>query len=182
MIFAGDHKEKPSLYVNSTDWEPDPSQIPVELCVCTAKFLRSIKKLFPRQTGNANLLLLQHAAFKYLKCNSDLLVLKSDKNLGPCVMEKQQYLHHAYSDHLDDHKTYRELSPEQAELRVQTIRKIILRFLDRYFPILDKNVHPDRVYLERMLKKTTSEAAKKDVLPISAFYLLAKIHKQPLST
>ena len=33
LIFAGDHREKPPLYVNNDNWEPDPSQIPVKFCV-----------------------------------------------------------------------------------------------------------------------------------------------------
>ena len=86
------------------------------------------------------------------------------------------------SDHLNDTQTYRELTQAQAERRVQTIDFIIKRFIDRYFPIIDKKIHPDRVYLERMLKKTKAEASKRKTIPISVFYLLAKIHKQPLST
>ena len=182
MIFAGDQKDKPPLYLPSKNWEPDPSQVPPELRIRIKTFLRSIRKLFPKRHGFANLLPIQTAAFKYLKTSSDLIVLKSDKNLGPVVMDRTKYLHHAYVDHLDDQSTYRELTESQAITRVKTIKKILFRFLDRYFPILDKKVHPDRIYLERAYKQANDDAQQKQCLPISTFYLLAKIHKHPLKT
>ena len=121
MIFAGDSKDKPPLYMPSKDWEPDPQQVPLELRACVNKFLKTVRRLFPRQSGAANLLPIQTAAFNYLKTSSDLIILKSDKNLGPVVMDRTKYLYHAYADHLDDQTTYRKLTEAQAIIRVGTI-------------------------------------------------------------
>ena len=108
--------------------------------------------------------------------------MKTDKNLGPAVMQVSQYKALAYSDHLFHHQTYWQLTPTQAQLRTKTIHNILKHFICCYFPTHDKAQDNDRKYLNQTLTAALQKAEKRNLLPISHFYLLAKIHKMPLST
>ena len=129
-----------------------------------------------------NLLPLQTAAFKYLWSTENLIVLKTDKNLGPAVMQHSKYIQLAYDDHLSHQQIYCQLNQEQATLQIETIKKIILRFIDTHLPASNKANTNDRKYLQRIYDSVLKSANDRHILPISHFYLLAKIHKVPLTT
>ena len=180
MIFAGDTSDIPPLYARS-NWEPNPSQVPLELRARTSFFFQELKKSFQTRRAPTNLLPLQTAAFRYLRSSDHLLVLKTDKNLGPAIMQVSQYKELAYTDHLSHQQTYRRLTLEQASTRIQTIQLILRKFISTFLST-DKTQENDKKYLERTLQLAITEAEKFNLLPISHFYLLAKIHKFPLTT
>ena len=120
MIFAGQTSEVPSLYARS-DWEPDLSQVPLELQARTNFFLQDVTKHFKLRKASANLLPLQTAAFQYLRSSNQFIVLKTDKNLGPAIMQLSNYRAMAYADHLSHKAIYRQLSLDQATLHLQAV-------------------------------------------------------------
>ena len=78
--------------------------MPIELRSRTSKFKLELKKKFPKIRNPSNLNKIQRAALQYSQTNRELIVVKSDKNLGPCVMERSQYLDLAHQDHLSNEK------------------------------------------------------------------------------
>jgi hypothetical protein len=172
MFFAGDDKPPPprnQLFIRS-DWRPDPLQLPPEFRIRCESFVSHASLIFRRKRSVSNLLPSQLATLTALRNDHNLVVLKTDKNLGPAVVERTTYIQHAIDEHLSDTGTYRQLSAAAATGRTAAIRRILQAFNSTYF-------HPssnDRKFLERYLSTVTDE--------FSYFYLLAKIHKSPWRT
>ena len=53
---------------------------------------------------------IRHALYKKLQQHQDFLICPSDKNLGPAIIEHDNYIKIAMRDHLLDGRTYRPLS------------------------------------------------------------------------
>lgn len=99
----------------------------------------------------------------------DLIVFRTDKNLGPAIIERTRYIKLAFRDHLHDAKTYQPLTGNGAENRIALCHRKLERFIEKHF----EKTSPGRKFLERSMNV-------KD--PYSHFYLLAKVHKSPLKT
>ena len=150
MIYAGSQTPAPPLHAPS-NWQPNPSQIPLELWVRVSHFLRTLKTTFKTKRVTTNLLPLQTAAFRYLKASNNSTVLKTDKNLGPAVMQVLEYKALAYRDHLSHNQTYQQLTSDQARICVKTSHQILQGFITKYFPVEDQSQEHDQKYLERTL-------------------------------
>ena len=103
-----------------------------------------------------------------LRSTPSLTVIRTDKNLGPAIINTNQYRERAYTDHLNDQTTYRELSETAALGRIKAVRRMLNHFIAR-----DSLSDDDRRFLKRSTKTTE---------PFGRFYLLAKVHKQPWKT
>ena len=60
--------------------------------------------------GKTNLLSYQTHALQSLQRQQDFLICPCDKNLGPAIIERDDYIKIAMRDHLLDGRTYRRLS------------------------------------------------------------------------
>jgi hypothetical protein len=157
------------LFIRS-NWEPPPAEISPFWQSRIKSFSTHIRELFvPRRCGY-NLLLQQRIQLDQLRQNHNLVVFKTDKNLGPALLERDIYIRRALSDHLLNQVHYRQLTEVAAEGRILAIKKIIVAFLLKHFK---NNNDPDRKYLFRSLQV-------KD--PYAFFYLLVKVHKTPWAT
>jgi hypothetical protein len=58
--------------------------------------------------------------------------MKTDKNLGPALIRKDEYIALAYRDHLNDIVTYRQLDPDELQFRVSSVCHAIENFLFAY--------------------------------------------------
>ena len=97
--------------------------------------------------------------------------MKSDKNLGPCILETERYVQFALTDHLNCRETYKKLSPTTANNHMDAVRKQIQKFLYQNRKILPKESI-------RYIRKKTKECTD----PFPKLYLLMKVHKQPIRT
>ena len=123
-----------------------------------------------------NLTKIQLAALAYLQKSEKYMVIKSDKILGPCLIEKTKYIELAYRDHLSDTSTYGQLSTTLAKGRMNSIRIMLHNFITTHHTYEeDKKIQytDDGTYLKRTIEANNDFAR---------FYLLAKIHKEPLKT
>jgi hypothetical protein len=172
--FAGDPSDwtENQLFIRS-DWKPLDYTIPLELRARTTDFIRQIKATFKRRKVASNLTPLQSLLADKLQHSEDFIVLPSDKNLGPCILERTVYTKRAFQDHLSDTSTYKQLSEGEANVRISKIKVDIESFLKKF----DQNLTDlDRKFIQRSI----SPINLKD--PFSYFYLLPKIHKTPWKT
>jgi hypothetical protein len=62
--------------------------------------------------GTGNLLpAYQQYLLRALRHSNMFIVVPTDKNFGPAVLEMTTYIRRAYSDHLSDATTYRQMTP-----------------------------------------------------------------------
>jgi hypothetical protein len=161
----------PKLFLR-TNWRPNPNEINLEFRSRIHDFKSGLSELFTRQRCSSNLLPHQNAALFFLRHDTDFIVIKSDKNLGPCVVERANYVQRALTDHLSDKATYIEMDEATANIKVNELVIKINNFMNLK---LNKKEHlSDLIYLKRY------NASVKD--PFSYFYLLAKVHKTPWKT
>ena len=58
----------------------------------------------------------QQATLQWLTEHPEIVVWSADKNLGTCVIERDNYIRLAYRDHLSDSPTYK-LTEKEANTR-----------------------------------------------------------------
>ena len=173
FFFAGRPSRKNELFVRS-EWEPPPC-LTSDICQRFSAFNSSLLRSFVRRRGHSNLLPMQQSALYALHRRSDLMVWRTDKNLGPIVTTEEMYMKRALNDHLLDHATYRRIPDEAAGLQeLERTRIAIANFWNRWMPTgPGRQKNWLRVFLERRMKT--------DMKP-AHFYITAKIHKTPAST
>ena len=104
----------PKLYVKSI-WEPDAQCEHVELALET--FKDELEKLFAQHRTKpyeANLTQSEIQTLKQIKKEKRLIILNTDKNLGPAIMETTKYYQRAFQDHLSNQTNYKEISATDA--------------------------------------------------------------------
>lgn len=184
MFFAGSPPLPPKTLFIRSNWKPDDNEIPMEFRSRVSHFITETQRLFKRSRCPSNLVPLQTTALIALQQRRDLIVWKTDKNLGPAIIERDTYVKRALLEHLLDKSTYRQLSENVANGRIKAIRKIVNKFISKYFPAPargyqsneEPRVKANRIFLERSIL----DEHVKD--PFAYFYMLAKIHKNPWTT
>jgi hypothetical protein len=173
-VFMADHEDdgtyNPDLYVKSR-WTPPPWKVPLEITRRLHSFKEAVRKLVKTKQSPSNLLLHQKKALNYLRNQQDFLVVQCDKNLGPAIIERDEYIKMAFRDHLNDTLTYRRLSPIDATIYARYIRTTFKSWIEKYKRVLTKN---EAKFLRRHLRENTD--------PFGCLYLLMKIHKSPMKT
>jgi hypothetical protein len=177
-FFAGHPPLPPSKLFIASNWMPNNHEIPLDIRIRTNEFIQDVDSLFQRQRAPSNLLPALAATLLTLTTTRDLHVLKTDKNLGPAIIERSEYIRRAFVDHLSDEKTYRQLSKPEALYFIAQIEQRLIHFEDTFFPLNNKScplIKSTRTFLHRA-------RAQGKISPFSQFYLLAKIHKSPWKT
>jgi len=161
------------LFIRDEGWEPSIA-CDSEIIVRTQAFRKHLNLLFRRHKTSSNLNQIQQNLLTSLRNHPDYIVLNSDKNLGPVVMNRETYVKRCLVDHLMT-PTYVQLQsglqPGQAHHFVAETRSMIQRFLQDHRFFIRKF---DMKYLERYLESVRD--------PFSYFYILAKVHKHPWKT
>jgi hypothetical protein len=106
-----------------------------------------------------------------LQESTNLLVVRTDKNLGPAIVDRTKYVHHAFADHLSDKATYESLSEGEASLAIKELSASISHFIETHSDDLGL---PNKKFLLASLDEVED--------PYPHFYLTFKIHKLPLKT
>lgn len=161
----------PRLYVKSS-WNPPKWKVHNELKRRFTEFSSSYRSLFVQKDGQSNLLPSQRLALRYLKQSKELIIVPCDKNLGPALIKTSTYIKLAIKDHLHCRATYRQLSAPEATSHGDRIRDQLTSWLKKWKPHLLPN---ERRFIKNALNNPETD-------PISTFYLLMKVHKQPLAT
>ena len=155
----------PKIYVHST-WTPPHWTIPPILEERLTRFSSALNKLFKMRKGKTNLLPHQHRALRTLQQQQTFLIVPCDKNLGPAIIERHDYLKIAMRDHLSDTTTYKSLTTSEIDRYSSDITKNILGWMKTHHKTLTKM---ERAFLRKKLKSNQS--------PYARFYLTLKAHK-----
>ena len=126
----------------------------------------ALNKLFKTRKGKTNLLPHQQQALQMLQQQQTFLIVPCDKNLGPAIIERHDYLKIAMRDHLSDMTTYKSLTASETDRYSWEIKKHILGWLKKYNKKLTKMEH---AFIQEELKSNQS--------PYARFYLTLKAHK-----
>jgi hypothetical protein len=121
----------------------------------------------------SNLSSLQHRQIKTIRNDPRFIICLTDKNLGPAILERQQYIHRVHHDHLGHADTYKRLSKAEAtDLLARTSRSL------RQAYCTHRNDLPQakQTYFDRGLKKSHTEYRTPQ------FYITPKVHKNPWLT
>ena len=158
-----------TLYIKLDDWDPDPAQVPIELKVISKFFLAKLRDAFftNRNRTSVNLDPIQRHTLNILEKSTTHVVLPTDKNLGPAVIQRDTYVQ-AVLSLLQDRRTYQRLSPEDAQAQMCSLHSKYINFLDKYDFPLDND---ESTYLRRSVEQSQDY--------FSHFYIIAKIHKYP---
>ncbi|MCP4745959.1 MAG: hypothetical protein GY874_07435 [Desulfobacteraceae bacterium] len=179
ILFANEEKNDENsddkdlgLRCKNEEWNPPEPQ--PELSERCNNFITALNSRFQKSRKcQSNLLPTQLAALKWLEDNPQLIVFNADKNLGPCIIERERYLDLALRDHLGDKNTYRQLNEAEAKTRL----KSMMGTIDSFVKVFGKKIGPNNTkYIIRKLSQVNLKNAA------ARFYLTAKIHKTPLKT
>jgi hypothetical protein len=132
-----------------------------------------VKRLFQIKRSPPNLILHQQQVLNSLHKSSTLLVICTNKNLGPAVSNREKYIQHAFTDHLSDQCTYHPLSQQKTHSKMNSLTEEILTFIIGYRDKNELSVDDGKFLFNSL-------ALVED--PFPRFYLLFKIHKSPMKT
>jgi hypothetical protein len=68
---------------------------------------------------------------RLLKDHQDFVVFLTDKNLGPAIIERKEYIRRALKDHLLDQETYKQLTDVQARNEFLVARSKVIQLFSR---------------------------------------------------
>jgi hypothetical protein len=134
-------------------------------------FRKRITNLFRPRRSPSNLIKHQEYLLDSLQCNKTLLVVRTDKNLGPAVVDRSTYIRKAFIDHLSDTKTYQSLSTLEAASCIADLETLLSDFTTEHRDRIGENAHK---FLDNSMMEVED--------PYPHFYLTFKIHKTPLKT
>jgi hypothetical protein len=166
MFLAHTATSIPRLYVRS-DWTPPVHMVNYNLQYRVNNFIKRIFTIFTKKKARSNMLPFQRRILAHLRTSKTHVVINADKNLGPCIIERAQYIQCALQDHLLDSTTYRKLKQQQANRQIDSIKNKLNQFIEYYERKLDPS---DIKFLKRTLEV---------IDPYPKFYITAKIHKKP---
>ena len=109
---------------------------------------------------------LQQNALHYFKNHPEHIILQTDKNLGPCVMNRDDRISQCMKQHLSNEKCYRRISEDTARTCIDESMEEFIKFVERPgFEIGKKDLQ----YLKEAAETWTG---------MSTFYCLPKVHKK----
>ena len=106
-----------------------------------------------------------------IKSNPTIVIANADKGLGPVGVNKEQYVTWGLQ-HLQDTNTYTLLTQHEALISATQLYHQIFQWTRDHRHTLDDDTVN---YIRRHIEKTRTD-------PFGYFYLLIKLHKQPIST
>ena len=153
-------------------WEPpEKAKFPIQIQRRLDKFAAALKSTVRLQRSRSNLLPHQRRALAHLRSQEDFLIIQCDKNLGPAIIEREEYIKLVVRDHLSDSTTYRRLSKSEALSIERTILNNFKLWFRKYQGDLTDT---EQTFLKHHHDTFTST--------FSTFYATAKVHKATLST
>ena len=124
----------PKLHIPST-WEPPRASNDIErrMDAFEQKLEQIACENQRKKKQSSNITRKQWAMIKYLRQNDDFMIIPTDKNLGPAIIERSTYIERAWSEHLSDPNTYEVISPCKVDALKSEMRYLISAFHSKCF-------------------------------------------------
>ena len=156
------------LYIANKHWQPNYASDTIENALDNFEArLKQEHAKFQRKSL-PNITPLQKQALNKLIKHPKFIVLQADKNMGVCVLDRENFIKQALQEHLDDKKPYQILTAAQASAKQAHIRYLYHNFVNKH-----KNILGDEV-CTFMLRGYREFGDK-----IAQFRTTVKIHKNP---
>ena len=156
----------PKIYVRSNWTPPHWTLPPVVMKERLEKFSTTLSKLFKKRMGKTNLLSYQTHVLQLIQQQQDFLVCPCDKNLGPAIIERDDYIKIAMKDHLLDRRTYQRLSDADCANNKKRLEQELKSWMKTYNKTLTKM---ECAFLKQGLANNKKAFA--------GFYLTLRAHK-----
>ena len=167
----------PRMYA-STGWTPSPKLMYWDLQKRLTTFQEELQALFKKTRSPSNLLPHQSRALASLREQHDFLVVQCDKNLGPAIIERTEYIQMAFRDHLNEETTYQRIGPNTAKVIARTLHRFLEGFIRAGHNRKKNNVN----YLTKGESTFLLHHLNANKYPFPTFYLTMKVHKTPLKS
>lgn len=132
IYFTGQELPPAKLFVCS-NWYPPLDAIPAKLQVRMRQFQACILCLFKQKTRcPPNLVPHQNSLLRTFQESQNILVVRTDKNLGPAIVDRTTYIHKVFTNHLSDQATYQSLSPLEADAAIWELSTKIFGFISEH--------------------------------------------------
>ena len=149
----------PNLYVPKTDWIPECEDEEIEGAYFKfQETLQEIHQALP-YTKHFNLTKQQRSVLTELKERDDLVIFPTDKNLGPYIISREDYIKQCLNEHLLKGDYYLMLSDTDAEELLEKQRHSLDSL---YYEHKDNLPSPHRQYFDRSIELLNS---KKERIP-----------------
>ena len=133
--FVIDKNDTNALFTPYVTWKPNTPKNE-EFTSRLHSFEAKLNTMFPvnkpTKTKSTSLLPSQEKALTWLTEHPEIMVLNTDKNLGPAIIERHRYLDLTWRDHLSDKNTYRQLTLTDANRRITSIMNDISFFTTNF--------------------------------------------------
>jgi hypothetical protein len=166
---------------SASNWPPPNAPKKVEQAIdefektTTTAFRRSWKRPHIENLESSKIEMLRE-----IKKERKYIVVASDKNLGPCIIEIQHYINRCLTDHLNNTDTYKELP----ELEARILNDMNFRFVCEHF-IDDKSAtlteQAKAFFRNEILGMRDGQGIQYKQINITFpyFYAMPKMHKDP---
>ena len=160
----------PKLYIKS-EWNPHPAPFHAELALenFNRTLLNTINNTIPWNRRH-NLTPTQRHVLSELTKRTDLITLPSDKNLGPCILERNKYIESVGNEHLLNKTNYELIPAEQTIQQLTTQRNQFLQCYETHRDTL--TITAELVYFNRAISPNHLNNTR-----VPQFYGTPKIHK-----
>jgi hypothetical protein len=161
----------PRLYI-PTPWEPeqmlDHDNMEHALVSMERLLTKAASKL--SKYCHYNLSPNQWQCLQELAARDDLIIYPTDKNLGPCIVERNRYISQVLSEHLTNTINYTMLPTETVAAELKQQRSNSLAIYEKFHREIQTPV--ERTYFSRALDDSTMDSYE-----IPQFYGTYKVHK-----
>jgi hypothetical protein len=159
----------PQIYVKLKGWNPPPAPLTTEECMTNfeKKLKEAIKINNHRRDTFTSLTPNQKTTLNTLKHSKEFIIIPTDKNLGPAIINRDAYITQVLQEHLLN-PTYLQLSPEIATCRIGQTKQLLIDAFNTYKDMLTQ---PEIDFFMRSFKNHHRT-------PI--FYGMPKVHKTPM--
>lgn len=163
----------PKVYIK-TDWNPPKADEHIEKSLDDFEKGLIEKSILKNISWEQHLNITEHQydLLNLLGKHDYFIIVESDKNLGPVIMERAKYIRMVLDGHLLDTNTYRRLGPGELDFKEACVRISIHRIM-LHTKIVGLLTNDDEVYITRALRKCKR---------ITQFYINIKIHKEEIGS
>lgn len=161
----------PKLYLSQDKWFDRASKEIEDGIDKFEREYREIRNKRYRKPTPPNLSAAQLLLASQQKLNDWTIVTPADKNLGPCIMDREEYITRAMKEHFGDIDTYAILDERGCTSIMQLLRQAQEMWISRHRSSLTKG---DVKFLETARSRARDKIAK--------FRMSIKVHKTPFKT